>query len=763
MDSLDQMLQQGIGAAPPPPPQGFIMGVPRLPGDDRPGPNGELGLTVRPVQRMRVPQSAPQGDDLDQMLQLGIQGKAIPALGQSPQGSPQAGMESPSVGSVMASGAEAGLGGMVGMPVDMAQMAGNMGIWGYNKIRDQFNPSPDLFTRPNQSSHAGYIPPLPGGSESILKGMEGLGLKPRPNLTEPWQKYLYAGTAGAAGMLPTMLIPGAGPIRAGKMLGDLMAGAGGGVASEGAQEAAHAIDPNNPTLQAGAGLIGGLVPGGGAVVGRMAARPFLKSGQRTIAGNILNQEARGAPVVPPGNLPPGFQPTTGQATNNPGLVRLERTFEQSPDFGPELQAQQQANQANLRGHLQGLSTNPDNDAASIAINQGLKAYRGAFKRQETATWQAIDPANQVQLVTGYIRQRVATTIGKEPVAYQRLIDPAVAEDLAKLPYNTTFPEIHAILSKAKEAARNASYAGEANKARVMNKVADSIENELTAQMLRTKDPAVRQRYMAARAITRHNAQTYKSNPVGNLFAKDKTGAPRIQPTATAGQVLRPGAGQAERWDAFKKAVNNNPQAISTARDWFANHLIAGAVNIDGTVSPAKLKAFREANAALMKSDIFTPQQKALVDQIERAANMAQKVARGGVKGGSDTAAKLLGGKYVDVLIGSWTNKILHAAGAGGGALAGHALGVEFGEFGGLYAGFKGAELASKGMDRLYALPAEKVRKLLVDALRDPALARDLMMEARGATSLPRTLQRYLLADAALNQSGVLPAARQGQP
>lgn len=668
----------------------------------------------------------------------------------------------PSAGSVVLSGAEAGLGGLAGMPVDLAQTLGNAGIWAYNKMRDQFNASPDLFTRPKQGTHLGYIPSLPGGSESIFKGMESAGLQPRPNLTEPWQKYLYAGTAGASGLLPTMLIPGAGELTAGRVLGDVLTGAGSGAASQAGQDLARYVDPNNPGLQTAAGIAAGLLPGAGSAVTRMAARPFLQSGQRTIAGNILNQEARGATVTPPTNLPPGFRPTTGQATNVPGLVRLERTFEQSPDLGPELQAQQQANQGVLRGHLQSLASGQESDAASEALHQGLQAYRKAFKGQETRAWQAIDPANKVQIVTGYIRQRVASAIAKEPVAYQRLVDPATAEDLGRLGYNTTFPEIHAILSKAKEAARNASYAGEANKARIMGKIADAIEGELTTQMLRTKDPLVRQRYMAARAITRHNAETYKRNPIGNILGKDRTGAPKVQPTTVASKLLSPGAGQAERWAAFKKAVNNNPQAIAAARDWFANRLISSAINIDGTVSPASLKKFLEANASLMKSDIFTPTQKALVDQVNRAANMAQKVAQGGVKGGSDTAAKLLGSRYVDVLIGGWTNKALHIAGAGAGGVAGHLLGSAAGEFGGLYAGFKGAELASRGMEKLYAAPAEAVRKLLLDALRDPALAADLMRQARRATPLPRTLQRYLAQDISLNQSGVLPAARERQ-
>jgi len=273
---------------------------------------------------------------------------------------------------------------------------------------------------------------------------------------------------------------------------------------------------------------------------------------------------------------------------------------------------------------------------------------------------------------------------------------------------------------------------------------------------------VRQRFQQANRLTRWISKTYKENPIGGVLSKDRTGAPAVQPTAMAKKLLAPGAGQLERWEAFKRSVNNNPMAIAAARDWVANNLIEQAINIDGTVSPAKLKQFLSQNASLMRSDIFDPNQKLLVDSINRAANMAQKVAQGGPKGGSDTAAKLLGSKYVDVLIGSLTNRALHGAGMGVGAGAGHFLGSAAGELGGVYAGFKGAEMMSKWMDRAYEGPAKAVRDLLVEALRNPQLAADLMRDARKATNLPRTLQRYLAQDLSLNQSGVLPAARERQ-
>jgi hypothetical protein len=144
---------------------------------------------------------------------------------------------------------------------------------------------------------------------------------------------------------------------------------------------------------------------------------------------------------------------------------------------------------------------------------------------------------------------------------------------------------------------------------------------------------------------------------------------------------------------------------------------------------------------------MSPAQMDVVDAIRDAAVMAAKreALRGGR--GSETFERLIGDRYLDVFLGPVLSRVLpRVGGAIGGAITEH-VAPGFG-IGALI----GIELAGAGhstttaLQSLYAMPRAALRQRLNEAIRDPAIAADLMRRA-GSSVSPQTKQwaRSLLA------------------
>ena len=138
---------------------------------------------------------------------------------------------------------------------------------------------------------------------------------------------------------------------------------------------------------------------------------------------------------------------------------------------------------------------------------------------------------------------------------------------------------------------------------------------------------------------------------------------------------------------------------------------------------------------VINSDLFTDDQRDLLDRINQAAQMTARTARGGAPGGSDTFAKLSGKNWVDALVGTGAKKIARTVGAA----AGYATGGPFGAAAGAYG-------APKIMETMLSANKDAAMKLLTQALYDPAMAKALMTPATKASanaiSLPLQARIY---------------------
>lgn len=242
-------------------------------------------------------------------------------------------------------GAISGIGGLGSLPLDAAY---NVGAAAYNNL---------IGGEPGDRIEYGM--PVTGavaGTAGSAADMLGL---PQPG--NQFERMMRSGAAGTAGALTGA---GAGGLarRAGQSAGNALlertggaiaaapgtqaiGGAGAGFAGQAAQEAG--AGPLG-TMAAGiAGGIGASAPIAAAGVAREAVRPFYQGGREAMVGRLMRESATDprAAMDTAQNVEtyvPGSQPTIGPATNDIGLMNLERGARRLPGgvdaFGSRLTA-----------------------------------------------------------------------------------------------------------------------------------------------------------------------------------------------------------------------------------------------------------------------------------------------------------------------------------------------------------------------------------------------------------------------------------------
>jgi hypothetical protein len=275
-----------------------------------------------------------------------------------------------------------GVVGALAAPNDLGVITRNWMRKGINKLGGDFEMEPTYMQGFSQAmTDLGAPVPETTGEEFAAAGIKGV------------TGALTGG--GGLGQIGTL---GAGARMA-------TAGATGGLASEGAKQAGL-----GPGWQFAAGLAGGMLPSAGEELVRLAGmtagnvvRPMTKAGQQEIGARILREQAddpaaaaakldAAAPIVP------GSPRTTGEASGDIGILRLEkgvRGKEPAP-FGQRLSEQNSARQAEL-SKLAGTET--DIETARLARD----AVTGPMREK------ALDAANattqKLQTLTAEIENR----------------------------------------------------------------------------------------------------------------------------------------------------------------------------------------------------------------------------------------------------------------------------------------------------------------------------------------------------------------------
>lgn len=482
---------------------------------------------------------------------------------------------------------------------------------------------------------------------------------------------------------------------------------------------------------------------------KAAARATRSVNAPEIAGNILNRAAGTGGITVEDAPIPGMSLSTGQATNNPGLQFIERSMDRATPEG--VTANMEARTQNNQAIRQAINTLGDATADSpAAMAKRLEAAQNAGKANYRAAWKAAGIDENTNVPKGLLQDRVDEFLGGLKEAERRSIPKDILDTLEAIPdQRTTLGEIQAWRADLGDAKRFAERNGQtANKARILRNlegvVGDFID-ELPENVAESLSPADIARYKAARDSTRLYKETYvQPREVRNVLGVDSYGADKVPVSATADQFIRSGKGAPEALQTYLKAVGDDKDALQAARDAFTRKFLNSASTTvpdmagDRVVAASGITRFVDDHQHIIDSKLFEPSQRALITNIQKAADMAQRTARGTPPGGSDTFANLSGRRFVDVLIGPGASKIIPAASA----IAGFTQGGFIGAGVGLMAGVTGENVLEKA---LFGATRDKVMDVLQQAMRDPKLAQALMMKASAANAkmIPRATATHL--------------------
>lgn len=201
-------------------------------------------------------------------------------------------------------------------------------------------------------------------------------------------------------------------------------------------------------------------------------RPFLKSGQEKVVGKILNEATEGRPIIPEQAPIQGINLTTGQATNDPGLLWMEKSLQQkNPASAIE---QQTGNNQAILSAFGGVGNTRLAEDAPDALQAGVEAARDANQKIVRNSWKLAGIDNAVPLPTQPLKDDVAAHISSLAKAEQSALPKDVLGDIGNLSEKEPLNEIQGIRSKIDGYVRQAYRSGDNNQARILGSLSDVI-------------------------------------------------------------------------------------------------------------------------------------------------------------------------------------------------------------------------------------------------------------------------------------------------
>lgn len=514
----------------------------------------------------------------------------------------------------------------------------------------------------------------------------------------------------------------------------------------------------NPALSFGANVAGGFVgiPAGNplraaanlprqpAKAGSRlpnVAKPFSAAGREEIVGRVLNDIA-GPNGVKLRNAPlPGMKVSLGQSSNNPAILEAERALQMRPGMAQFVTDARQANNEAITNAIVDLGLDPDN--ASHNVLAALKNAEQAGRNNYRAAWKAAGVDEMTGINFQALKQTIDDYVGSLTIPARQNIPSSLITTLDDIARSgtTNLKSLQDWRANALSAGRTAARSGDENTARILSGLVSKVDD--FTQDVRNFGPTYQQNLAAwdkARESTKTFKRTFREpKEIRNTLSRDRYGADKVPESAVADQFVRSGKGAKEALDSYIKAVGSDYANLQPIRDAFSAKFLkevrttvpdqGGAL----LTSAPSITKFIQKHQHVINSPAFTQSQRDVIRNILDGANMAQRTARAGVPGGSDTAAKLLGNEALEVMIGPKTAKIGSAVGATVGAAAGTIAGGPLGGIAGAAIGVPGGKL----LPRLYSGSTDKVINTLQRAMSDPAYAKTLMDAAKPIPRLPK--------------------------
>jgi len=494
--------------------------------------------------------------------------------------------------------------------------------------------------------------------------------------------------------------------------------------------------------------------------GMGAIKPSLASGQEGKAGAILNEmNAPDATQVRPAL--PGMRLTTGQLTNNRGMLALDR------ELGTDAENEEArvGNQAVISHALDKVANGPDGaDAASAQSSIVNQNEREAFNDQSN-NWKAIGNAS---FNAKPLKQKVESFVRgmkNKPMSAQALPNAEIKAILA-MPDKVPLETLQDIRSSLGASAAEASQGGKKMVAmlagRSENGIGRLVEDHLNEpRHMLSKDPAVMARYRKAIASTKHYYDTFGDDNKAGAQIADLTGE-KIAPEATLRRFLPPGSeGDGRMALSRLKLASGTGKGLDPARNYLMGELKKA---IEGGTDKFD-KVLSDYDYAFKDPDVFTPAQQGAIKDARDAVEQLNRTASVGDKTGSAAFERLQGGTFARELYGSFVARALPMGARIVGAAFGNTLTKSIGWEGGeeIAGQLVGAEAAGDAVKEAVKGARDRVFEVLNRVRRDPVLAKQLQMKSTAANMAMAPKVRGMLKSMGLSTAMALPKAPGADP
>lgn len=476
--------------------------------------------------------------------------------------------------------------------------------------------------------------------------------------------------------------------------------------------------------------------------------PHTTGGQRQIAGRVLNEAA---PALPTPATPsfPGMQITTGQATNDPGMLALDTHMNNaSADAQQSANAAHTGNKSIIRDQLDKVAGGAGGSTAAVAQGAAITDAAEAAKQAETAAWNNISPA--IVSNTAPLKSALEAHVAGIDAGDRRFLPSADIQTIRDLPENASLRDVQSIrrnmLADARDAGKTST-----NTQRVTNDVAALLTDHLgNVEHLRNGTAEDLADYQKAVQATKDYHAQFGSgrnqNPMAAKVVSGQTDASRAlgQSLATPEGVSR-----------LKLAVGTG-----TGLDPLRDHLVTQLKDATEHGPKGFGKVLDKYDYAFGDNHIFTPQQQQTFKDAREAVEQTYRKSAPGAQIGSDTYAGLNKPTFARVLYGNILGRVIPTATKVAGALTGGAASAAIGipgaaEIGGTLIGKEGAENALHGR---MSSARSSVLDILDRARRDPALARELQRNASSGNLSTAPKLRGMLKMLGLSEAQALPSA-----
>ena len=255
--------------------------------------------------------------------------------------------------------------------------------------------------------------------------------------------------------------------------------------------------------------------------------------------------------------------------------------------------------AKAEGSIAALSPEMRGSQASMILRNELETALKTAKVEEKALWDAIPGAG---LQTTGSRKAYSDMVKSLPKAQMEDI-PSIAKQFLDPKSKDKFiglqsaSELQGLRSKLLEESRVARAAGQYNKARIADNLADGILDDLGAQSGKIKGPVGKQ-LREALDYTRALKEKFNQGPIGRVLSSERTGADSVAPELTMQTIL--GAGKVKGDVGLEAALKaaDTPETRGAVQQYMLERLNAAAVK-DGKLNPALAKKFFNDNVDIL--------------------------------------------------------------------------------------------------------------------------------------------------------------------